>query len=132
MTICKRCVAWVLSAFFMAAIILPGCDSAVTFSPDFDGASYDAPSFEVIKGTLNGVDTPFRASQFFCEPNGFYVYSDLPSLAFVDSGLNYRVDVVNVDVEIVTVLNADDTQVDCRVELVPHVDVVKSIKGVSL
>jgi len=120
----KRCLLWLLSGV-MLFLMLSGCDSTHSLDLDFEGASYETTNYEVFKGTLNNQPESFRVPDFACDPNGFYVYSDLPEARIVGTGLNYRIDEVSLGVLIITLLNADDTQVDCGVESFPRADVVK-------
>ena len=92
MFVCKRCVAWVLSLSLLW-VMVSGCDGVVSVSPEFESASFEAPSFQVVTGSLDGVDTDFKTDDFLCNPDDVMLYRIADGSA---------------------VLNTDSTQVECE------------------
>ena len=73
--------------------MLSGCDSVVDISPNIQDVSYQAPSYEVVTGTLNEVDTDFNIVFYACNADDLLLYQLSDGAA---------------------VLNTDSTQVICN------------------
>ena len=95
-----------LFALIILSALLIGCNTDVDITPKVKDATYSTESYQVIIGSLDGVFTDFRASEYQCNAGDLLLYS-MGGAA---------------------VLNTDSTQVSCSTNAAFRVDIKNSLR----